>query len=238
MITNPWKFSFPDAVHFNFHLSLTLKTVQSYPGVFSSFRTTNLKDLPSSFKRVVIKTGFDQRRITHHCNRSVSSFSLLKSGVITACGTNSRENSFSGTGASGMFWWTKNVSPTTIRKRKLASKKTGNDVTLFLSGICDYIYFKPTDWEWWGRPVGSNLHSVSPRRVERGGGHLGPLYKRRNGQALRLKCLYLQVNACIWGILEALIRASFVWRRANAQFIEMTESCALIVSGLYAMSKT
>ena len=41
MITNPSKFSFPDAVHFNSHLSLTLKTVQSYPGVFSSFRTTN-----------------------------------------------------------------------------------------------------------------------------------------------------------------------------------------------------
>ena len=40
-ITNPCKFSFPDAVHFNFHLSLTLKTVQSYLGVFSSFRTTN-----------------------------------------------------------------------------------------------------------------------------------------------------------------------------------------------------
>ena len=39
MITNPWKFSFADAVQFNFHLSLTLKTMQSYPGVFSSFRT-------------------------------------------------------------------------------------------------------------------------------------------------------------------------------------------------------
>ena len=57
---------------------------------------------------------------------------------------------------------------------------------------------------------------MSPRRVERGGGHLGPLYKRRNGEALRLKRLYLQVNACIWGILEALIRASFVRRRADA----------------------
>ena len=41
MITNPCKFSFPDAVHFNFHLSLTLKTMQSYSGVFSYFRTTN-----------------------------------------------------------------------------------------------------------------------------------------------------------------------------------------------------
>ena len=41
IITNPCKFSFPDAVQFNFHLSLTLKTMQSYPGVFSSFRTLN-----------------------------------------------------------------------------------------------------------------------------------------------------------------------------------------------------
>ena len=41
MITNPCKFSFPDAVQFNFHSSLTLKTMQSYSSVFSSFRTTN-----------------------------------------------------------------------------------------------------------------------------------------------------------------------------------------------------
>ena len=41
MITNSCKFSFSDAVHFNFHLSLTLKTMQSYFGVFSYFRTTN-----------------------------------------------------------------------------------------------------------------------------------------------------------------------------------------------------
>ena len=41
MITSPCKFSFTDAVQFNFHLSLTLKTMQSYSGVFSSFRPTN-----------------------------------------------------------------------------------------------------------------------------------------------------------------------------------------------------
>ena len=41
MRTNSCKFSFSDAVHFNFHLSLTLKTMQSYSGVFSYFRTTN-----------------------------------------------------------------------------------------------------------------------------------------------------------------------------------------------------
>ena len=34
MITNPCKFSFPDVVQFNFHSSLTLKTMQPYPGVF------------------------------------------------------------------------------------------------------------------------------------------------------------------------------------------------------------
>ena len=27
MITNPWKFSFPDAVHFNFNLALTLNLI-------------------------------------------------------------------------------------------------------------------------------------------------------------------------------------------------------------------
>ena len=35
-----------------------------------------LNDLTSIFKRVVVKAGFDPRRITHHCNRRVSSFSL------------------------------------------------------------------------------------------------------------------------------------------------------------------
>ena len=35
-----------------------------------------LNDLTSIFKRVVVKAGFDPRRITHHCNRLVSSFSL------------------------------------------------------------------------------------------------------------------------------------------------------------------
>ena len=41
MITNSCKFSFPDVVQFNLHLSLTLKTMQSYSGVFSYFRTKN-----------------------------------------------------------------------------------------------------------------------------------------------------------------------------------------------------
>ena len=36
-----------------------------------------LDDLTSIFKRLVVKAGFDPRRITHHCNRSVSSFSLV-----------------------------------------------------------------------------------------------------------------------------------------------------------------
>ena len=43
-----------------------------------------------------------------------------------------------------------------------------------------------------------------PRRVEREGGHLGPLYQGGNGEALRHKYLHLQVKACIWGILNRL----------------------------------
>ena len=71
MITNPWTFSFPDAVHFNFHLALTLNLI---PVFFQNVKPLN--DLTSIFKRVVVKAGFDPRRITHHCNRLVSSFSL------------------------------------------------------------------------------------------------------------------------------------------------------------------
>ena len=65
---------------------------------------------------------------------------------------------------------------------------------------------------------------MSPRRVEREGGHLGPVYQGGYGEALRHKCLHLQVKACIWGIIESLIRA-------NARFIEMAGSCALIGKG-------
>ena len=35
-----------------------------------------LNDLTSIVNRVVVKAGFDPKRITHHCNRLVSSFSL------------------------------------------------------------------------------------------------------------------------------------------------------------------
>ena len=65
---------------------------------------------------------------------------------------------------------------------------------------------------------------MSPRRVEREGGHLGSVYQGGYGEALRHKCLHLQVKACIRGIIESLIRA-------NARFIEMAGSCALIGKG-------
>ena len=42
----------------------------------------------------------------------------------------------------------------------------------------------------------------------------------------------------MWVILEALIRVNLVWRRANARFIEMTESCALIGQGGSAFFST
>ena len=181
-----------------------------------------LNDLTSLFKRVVVKAGFDPRRITLHCNRSVSSFSLLKCGVITACGTNSRENSFRGRGASGMFWWTKNLLAEDYLEKETCLLKTGYDLTLFFSGICHYVYNKSNGAKQWGLPAGSNLHPVSPPRVERKGEHMGPIYQRSNGEALRLKCLHLHVKARIWGILESLIRASLVWRKASTRFIKVT----------------
>ena len=125
----------------------------------------------------------------------------------------------------------KTCSPTTICKKESCLSKTGYDLPLFFSGICHYLYNKPGGWKQWDLSAGSNLHPVSPRRVERKGGHLGPVYQGGNGEALGLKCLHLQVKACIWGILESLIRANFVWRRANARFIEMAGSCALIGKG-------
>ena len=130
-----------------------------------------------------------------------------------------------------MFWWTKDVLADDYPEKETCLSKTGYDLPLFFSGNCHYLYNQPDGWKQWGLSAGSNLHPVSPRRVEREGGHLGPLYQGGNGEALRLKCLHLQVKACIWGILESLIRANFVWRRANARFIEMAGSCALIGKG-------
>ena len=78
----------------------------------------------------------------YHCNRSVSSFSLPKRGVITAGGTNSRENSFSGRGASGIFWWTKDVfANDSSTEKESCLSKTGYDLPLFFSGICHYLYY-------------------------------------------------------------------------------------------------
>ena len=88
--------------------------------------------------------------------------------------------------------------------------KTGDDLPLLFSVICYYVYNKSNGGKQWGLPAGSNLHPVSPPRVERKGEHMGPIYQRSNGEALRLKCLHLHVKARIWGILESLIRASLV----------------------------
>ena len=100
--------------------------------------------------------------------------------------------------------------------------KTGYDLPLFFSGICHDVYNKSNGGKQWGLPAGSNLHPVSPPRVERKGEHMGPIYQRSNGEALRLKCLHLHVKARIWGILESLIRASLVWRMASTRFIKVT----------------
>ena len=181
-----------------------------------------LNDLTSLFKRIVVKAGFDPRRITLHCNRSVSSFSLLKRGVITACGTNSRENSFRGRGASGMFWWTKNVLAEDSLEKETCLLKTGYDLPLFFSGIWHYVHTQSNGGKQWRFPKRGYLHPVSPRRVERKGEHMGPIYKRGYGEATRFQCIHLQVKARIRGILESLIRASLVWRRASTRFIKVT----------------
>ena len=139
----------------------------------------------------MVKAGFDPRRITLHCNRSVSSFSLLKRGVITAFGTNSRENSFSGRGASGLFWWTKNVLAEDYLEKETCLWKTGYDLPLFFSGICHYVHNQSNGGKQWGLPKRGYLHPVSPRQVERKGGHMGPIYKREYGEAPRFQCLYL-----------------------------------------------
>ena len=125
---------------------------------------------------MVVKAAFDPRRITHHCNRSVSSFSLLKRGVITACGTNSRENSFSGRGASGMFWWTKDVLADDYLEKESCLSKTGYDLPLFFSGICHYLTR-------WLKTMGSFRGKQSPPCVASQGGArrgaLGPCISRR-----------------------------------------------------------
>ena len=172
-----------------------------------------------------MKAGFDPRRITLHCNRSVSSFSLLKRGVITACGTNSRENSFSGRGASGMFWWTKNVlAEDSLEKGNLPLKNW----LWFFSGICHYVHTQSNGGKQWRFPKRGYLHPVSPGMVERKGGHMGPIYKRGYGEAPRFQCIHLQLKARIWGILESLIRASLVWRRASTRFIDLSRARWLV----------
>ena len=185
-----------------------------------------LNDFTSLFNRVAVKAGFDPRRITLHCNRSVSSFSLLKRGVITACGTNSRENSFSGRGASGMFWWTKNVLAEDSLEKKTCLLKTGYDsfqgfaTTFILNQMVENNGVFPREalstlcrLAWWS---------------EKGDTCMGPIYKRGYGEAPRFQCIHLQLKACIWGILESLIRASLVCRRASTRFIDLSRARWLV----------
>ena len=97
----------------------------------------------------------------------------------------------------------KTCSPTTIRKRKLASQKL---VMIFLYSFQGFATTFIIN-----QMVENN--GVFPREAistlcRLAGRHLGPVYQGGNGEALRLKCLHLQVKACIWGILESLIRAN------------------------------
>ena len=69
--------------------------------------------------------------------------------------------------------------------------KTGHDLPLFFSGICHYVHNQSNGGKQWGLPKRGYLHTVSPRRVERKGGHMGPIYKREYGEAPRFQCLYL-----------------------------------------------
>ena len=61
-------------------------------------------------------------------------------------------------------------------ERETFLSKTGYDLPLFFSGICHHVYNKSNGGKQWGLPAGSNLHPVSPRRVEREGGHMGPIH--------------------------------------------------------------
>ena len=69
---------------------------------------------------------------------------------------------------------------------------------------------------------------LAPGVVERKGGHMGPIYKRGYGEAPRFQCIHLQLKACIWGILESLIRASLVCRRASTRFIDLSRARWLV----------
>ena len=121
-----------------------------------------------------------------------------------------------------MFWWTKNVLAEDYLEKETCLLKTGYDLPLFFSGIWHHVHTQSNGGKQWRFPKRGYLHPVSPRRVERKGEHMGPIYKRGYGEAPRFQCIHLQVKARIRGILESLIRASLVWRRASTQFIKVT----------------
>ena len=98
----------------------------------------------------------------------------------------------------------------------------------FFSGICHYVHTQSNGGKQWRFPKRGYLHPVSPGMVERKGGHMGPIYKRGYGEAPRFQCIHLQLKARIWGILESLIRASLVWRRASTRFIDLSRARWLV----------
>ena len=98
----------------------------------------------------------------------------------------------------------------------------------FFSGICHYVHTRSNGGKQWRFPKRGYLHPVSPGMVERKGGHMGPIYKRGYGEAPRFQCIHLQLKARIWGILESLIRASLVWRRASTRFIDLSRARWLV----------
>ena len=46
---------------------------------------------------------------------------------------------------------------------------------LFFSGICHYVHNQSNGGKQWRFPKRGYLHPVSPRRVERKGGHMGSI---------------------------------------------------------------
>ena len=127
-----------------------------------------------------------------------------------------------------MFWWTKNVLAEDSLEKETCLLKTGYDLPLFFSGIWHYVHTQSNGGKQWRFPKRGYLHPVSPRRVERKGEHMGPIYKRGYGEAPRFQCIHLQVKARIRGILESLIRASLVWRRASTRFIDLSRARWLV----------
>ena len=81
-----------------------------------------------------------------------------------------------------MFRWTKDVLADDYPEKETCLSKTGYDLPLFFSGICHYLYNQPHGSKQWGLSQRGHLHPVSPRRVEREGGHLGPVYLRSYGE--------------------------------------------------------